>query len=300
MRFITIVLLILILGCSQDDPSVNEVIDVCSDDIGSSDTEKEFGADINNESWEPDFKIFATYYGGSLSINATDSGTLEEMWRTLDIQINNPVVGLNDVSYSSLHYLSLCQIENRRGFTGFVSCGYVNLTKLDTINGIISGYFQGVFEIPDNKSEVSITNGVFNDLELATLFCEPNYLIETGDNNLFTDWQVIGIYDNHENIVTFSACNSINTLTFNSGTLRVTGSLGDDPYWADLSLISNSIIGISPFGTFRGAGNDHEIYFQRLYFEVLSGSELIYKIENNILTLTNSKSGRMVKCFLKK
>lgn len=298
MRVVTIMFLLFSTCCSQEEPTIEMRVDICSEDLELGDTETSFGAYIGNEMWRPNSSIFGAYYDKTLFINATDSGVLEGVWRTLDIQIDNPELGLNDVSYSSSRYLSLRQIEDRFGFTGFVSCGYVNLTKLDTVNNIISGYFQGVIKIPDDNSELPITNGVFNNLELAKLFCEPDFLEEAGNNSLYSNWRVIGIYTDEGNEIAFPPCNSIYTLTFSSNTDSVTGSIGTNSYWANYSTLSDTQIGISPIGSFRGAGANHEIYFQQIYFGVLSNSRLNYEIKNNLLTLTNSKSGKMVKYFL--
>jgi len=305
MKKTTYLILIILFGCMQDEVSLDDNFDnPCASSINFSDTSTSFATEFDGELWIPNKGSFSSYYDGKLKINAGDSLVQQGIWNIINIQIDSPFIGYNDISYSNESFMFLHHTEDRLGYRAYVDCGFVKLTELDTINGSISGYFHGTINYPEDDLELDISNGVFNDLGITPLFCETQYDPKSIEVDLFHEWRLIGIFDIEGEIISNPPCYSITSISFTSEQnnnlteYRISGQGVINSYWTDFELVDNSKISTSSITSTRVGGAEHDVDFEGHYFQLLGNSTLSYSIDGNILSLTSEKKSQGLKFLL--
>lgn len=297
--------LIFSVACSQDEIILEDDFDnPCTSQINITDLSTDFAAEFDGDLWIPNQGSFSSYHDGKLNINARDSPVNAGIWNSLNIQIESPFLGYNDISISNDSYMIFDHVENMHGYIVYVDCGFVKLEKLDTLNGYISGYFHGTINSPQLDLEIDISNGVFNNLEITPLFCETSYSIESVVVDLFQNWNLIGIFSIEGNIISHLPCNSLTSMTFSAESnvdfteYIISGNGVINSYMIDLELVDNSTLITSGVLSTNKGGAEHQMDFEDYYFGLIANSTLSYSIEDNILSIINKKESVLLKFVL--
>ncbi len=298
-------ILILLFGCSQDEISLDDNFEnPCASSINTTDVSTSFAVEFDDELWIPNKGSFSSFYDGKLKINAGDSLVQQGVWNIINIQIDNPFVGYNDISYSSESYMFLHHTEDGLGYLAYVDCGFVKLTELDTVNGSISGYFHGNINYPAGDLEIDISNGVFNNLDITPLFCETSYDAKSIIVDLFHEWKLIGIFSIEGSIISNLPCNSSTSISFSSELIgditeyKISGRSIINSYRTDFDLADNSTFNTSSVASTRVGGAEHQMDFEDQYFNLIGNSTLSYSIDGNVLSLINAEESKVLKFVL--
>ncbi len=301
LRFVWAILLAISFACSKSDPEPG-FQNPCTSSAEITDTTTPFGAEIEERSWVPDNEPSASFYNGVLSINGGDDLTQIGNKYIVDIDIANPVVDYNNVSLGTGNALMLQYFDDASDYRGFVDCGFVKIETLDTINGFVSGYFHGTVNDRTSNVFIDISDGVFN-LPITSLFCEVPYQQEPVDVDLFNRWFLLGFFDSQGLPISHPPCDAAASIQFivededTTPIYEVNGFGTVNRFSADLD-VGDGAVSISSLLQTEAAGPAHEMDFEEQYFDLLTSAELQYEIEDNLLELTNSVEGVVMRFVL--
>tara|TARA_Y100000310_G_scaffold343032_1_gene448837 strand:+ start:6305 stop:7165 length:861 start_codon:yes stop_codon:yes gene_type:complete len=156
------------------------------------------------------------YYEQSLFIDSDSLIPLEDGDIWFDFRFIGQTDGSINQEFASSGYFYLEEYSTKHGVrTLYPVAGQQQgfFTKFDTITGSISGTFGGLLETDDKSETFQISNGVFNDLKITKLYCEPEYpLYQHDSTSLYNKWALVGIRNKNGNF-DYPPCNSIPTLT---------------------------------------------------------------------------------------
>jgi hypothetical protein len=152
---------------------------------------------------------------------------------------------------------------------------------------------------------VHIRDGKFNDIDIAQLFCPVNYSETSETADFFDVWTLAGFQDAnaefHDNPPCGTRVKIHFTNTLNMGTTTpkyqyVMGGNGPiNGFGCSYEMLNDSTIVISGIIAQRAGGPIHEMDYEEKLFGALSNNTLVFKINNNILSLRYNEEGdRMI------
>ncbi|MEH6764087.1 MAG: DUF6252 family protein [Aequorivita antarctica] len=165
---------LLVVGCNKDDDSNN--------DNGAADGE--LIANVDGNEFKASTQVGATLYAGTFNITAIKPSTGE----TIVITVSNASEGTFDLgpdANAQSGAVYMISGQDAYGSVGEGGSGQINITKLDLDNETASGTFSftAVRQIVDGNGviiteTVEITDGVFNNITLATTIPGGNSTLE--------------------------------------------------------------------------------------------------------------------------
>ena len=301
LKFVAFLLIILIGACGDDNPFFEEpgTSELCTNVVASTDTQSPFKVEINREEWIADSLIIARSDGDDrLVIEAISKKTDDEITR-IRTEINNWEFGANNFDLRTSSQLLFEVIKDETLFISQANCGYVNLTEIDRGNNQISGTFQSdVSNRPTEPVNVSLANGVFNNLTLQAVYCQPEFENEAMDIDIFNRFKLIGIFELNDEIVSFPPCDTETTIQFEKSDLNgferidISGSTNLNAYRASVFNLDESSFNTDDFTITPITGLPHERTFEAQFIQLIANTRVTYTIEDNILNISNEALGR--------
>jgi len=283
------------------EPNISSI---CTDEVESNDSITTLKAELNGEEWIPDSLISARLSENQLVIEAI-SKTLDGIYHKIKAELIDPQLGVNTIDRSTANQFVYETIENGNTVIDNAFCAYINLTKLDHTENLVSGTFQ--IDINGRLSDpvsIDITNGVFNDLTVTSLFCEPTYEQNSDEVDIFQNWKLLGIFDEDDQLVSNPPCHSLSTVAFEKFTvdeierIEIRGNAVLNLYFADVFNLDEDSFSVLDFVITTKSGLPFEQFFEAQFIQVFANTEVTYIIEGNILTISNSTIRRKIKLAL--
>ncbi len=256
-------------------------------------------AKFNNNYWyAADTSIEAVYFHDHLSIWS------QSMQNILEIDVENPVVGENDLQGHDRSYIQYDEfITPHTGIGKQTSLGSVSLSLLDTLNGVVNGAFNAtvIFEEPYGKT-VKIEEGIINNIKLKKLFCEVDHETITGKNfDLTGKWFLVSIQKTDMDTVLHPPCNRELWLEFSEDknvnertpySKNLLGSTGINWFGGSYEVGENNEknIWIDVTEITLAYGGEWEVHYQEVFLDIIR-QKFSYSIDKNLLSLENPEEG---------
>ncbi|MFZ6012008.1 MAG: hypothetical protein ACOYXT_16820 [Bacteroidota bacterium] len=275
----------------------------CSDS-GVERQQVRFKADINHETWIPNFTSGGFFYGHHLQVWGSDSSSWNGISRRMSIWITNPRLGVNELTANGDNMILFSESDHRMGFSLSITIGKVTLTELDTLNGEVSGTFYGHFS--QGGKAISITNGEFNDIALKQLFCPVEYAETSGQAEMINGkWNLIGFLDQGSETLSYPPCERPVDLSFTSNLndgdntvpsyrYQLMGSGPINGFFMSYEFIDDSTIITSSLLSTRAGGPRYMSDYEERLFNSLASKQLKFRIQNNILTIVYNQAGDQI------
>lgn len=292
--------MVMLCACGDDEPGFNAPVSdiVCNEAVSVTDDQTPFMVTLDGESWSADSLVSAGYQNDIFVLEAI-SRSIQDSVIALRIQIEEPVEAVNTFDLMSTSKMLFILRNDRFILTEAANCGFVNLSELNLANNKASGTFQAnINSAFEEIGSFDITNGIFNDLTLSPLLCEPDYQINTGTYDLFREWQMIGIYDAAEELVSYPLCGTSTTIGFtdseenNNRIITVAGNTGINDFNARVFNFREGSFTIANFQRTLIPSLPFETLFEGQFVQLLADNDVTFSIEGNILTIAYAPLGR--------
>jgi hypothetical protein len=259
---------------------------------------EQFSALMNDKCFASDRKVTGTYYKKKLKFNALDSvisnGVLERF--LIEFDLKNTAIGMNNIDNQNSTSNAALRHWSGDSFSAYgAASGEVVLTKFDTIAGRFSGTFNFEIDRPEHGIHYSITEGKFNNIEIRKNYCDPDYILKSPDSiSLFNYWWVVG-FTNEDESISDPPCDYYGRLKFTPDPLNKQGIRIEGGYVNSFKTYSEPIdsnrfyIGFFP-ATRIGIAIPWVSKFESEYFNFLRDDTITYRITNDQLILSNTKT----------
>ena len=300
LKYVAFLSIILMVACGDDDPFFNEqgTSELCTNIVTSSDNQTPFKVELNEEEWIADSLVVAKSTEDILILEAIGKETEGEVIR-VRIEIANQAIGVNNFDLMSASRLLFEVIRDNVIIISQANCGYVNFTNIDQANNQVSGTFQAdVSNRPTDPVNVRLANGVFNNLALQPVFCQPEFENETMEIDIFNKFKLIGIFELNDEVVSYPTCGSETTIEFKKSDLNgferidIIGNTNLNEYKGSVFNLDASNFNTDDFVLTSFTGLPHERTFEAQYVQLIGNTRVTYVIEDNVLTITNEALGR--------
>lgn len=148
-----------------------------------------------------------------------------------------------------------------------------------------------------NSCEKNLTYILLNEFE-AVQSCTPNPATIIGSFALERKWYIYSVSDGTN--TTIIPCESSNLNPYLSFTVSaIEGVAALNAFSGSYSKFSSDEINVPELFISQFAGTASEAFFENKFFKTFSGGAVVYSIENNLLTLSNTVNNHSIKLFSK-